>query len=61
MSNGKKVDVTITADNHKHEGKPVEKGATVTTDEITARWMVDSKIGVYAGGTATAAPKKEGK
>lgn len=60
MSNDKKVDVTITVDNHKHEGQPVEKGATVTTDEATGRWLVDNKLGVYAGG-AVAATKKDAK
>lgn len=57
MSNAaKKVSVVITADSHKHEGQPVAKGSTVETDEATARWLIDNKIGQAAD-----AGKKETK
>ena len=49
MSTPKTVVVTITVDTHKHAGKPVAKGDTLTVDEDTARWLIDNKIGTAAG------------
>lgn len=57
MSNSeKKVVVVITAYNHKHAGQPVPKGARIETDETTAKWLVNAKVGVFAD-----AAKKETK
>lgn len=47
MSNtGKTVSVVITADNHKHEGVLVPKGASIETDAATAKWLTKTaKVG----------------
>ena len=45
MSNtANQVSVVITADNHKHQGKPAPKGSRLTVAEHTAQRMVDAKI-----------------
>lgn len=65
MSTSKQVAVVITAENHKHAGQPVAKGSRIETDEATARWLADNKIGFAAGGVvatdATDSGKKESK
>lgn len=52
MNAPKQITVTIVADNHKHAGKPVAKGEQITVDEATAKWLIDNKIGMAAGGQA---------
>ena len=54
MSNDKKVDVTISVDNHIHAGKPVAKGDRITVDEATAKWLTDNKLAARAGADAVA-------
>ena len=61
MSTSKQVAVIITAENHKHAGQPVAKGTRIETDEATARWLIDNKIGLAAGGTVAADAADTGK
>lgn len=66
MNAPKQVTVTVIADNHIHAGQPVAKGAQLTVDGATARWMLDNKVGLASGGTVeagandTAANEKKG-
>lgn len=61
MSTSKQVAVVITAENHKHAGEPVAKGTRIETDEATARWLIDNKIGSAASGSVATDAADPGK
>lgn len=62
MSDAKQVTVIVTASNHSHAGKPVAKGARLSVDAATAKWLTTHKLAAPApSAAADTTPTKESK